>query len=177
MARRKYPDEFNTLINFETGESEMVLETKEARQARLRRAAARRNRARFRESDWIREARWTAVTEAWRRVYEGGTLPIHFDLVLIRDGRVRTERYTLADAAFTSRLDKDGEIVGSKGGNRIKLKRPAAVPADFVHREAFSQSVEKSLGRENPKLFQPGAEHSDVCEGRAAESDLATNAV
>lgn len=134
MAKKKYPEEFQCIINFVTGESECVPEMKEERQARLRREASRRRRAAFADMPSISDARWDAVTEAWRMVYAGKALPIHFDVVLVRGGFSRTERYTLVDAAFMTRIDLEDQMVGSKGAVQIRPIRPATVPADFIHR-------------------------------------------
>lgn len=134
MSKQKYPEQYKCIINFETGESDCVPEMKEERQARLRREANRRRSAAFADTKWINEARWDAVTEAWRLGYAGRTFPIHFDLVLVSDGLSRIERYTLVNAAFTTRIGAEDEMVGSKGGIHVRRNRPSTVPADFVHR-------------------------------------------
>src|SRR5690606_356034 len=110
MSKFKYPQQYKTLINFETCESESVPEGQDERRARLRRAASRRRREAFADTVAINDARWTAVTEAWRRVYEGVEFPIHFDLILVSGRYSQTERYTLVDAAFTKRTDVDGKL-------------------------------------------------------------------
>jgi hypothetical protein len=133
MKRLKYPEQFRSVINFHAGTTDMIAETPDERQVRLRRQSNRRRAAAFAKPRQVSEARWEAITEAWRRVYDGAAFPIHFDLVLTSAGYTRTERYSLMDAAFTSGVADGKILVGSKGGVRIRSGRSEVVLAHFVH--------------------------------------------
>src|SRR5690606_26715242 len=94
---------------------------------------AARKAAAFSNRVALDHARSDALTEAWRRVYQGAATPIHYDLVLTSGGFTKVERYTLVDAAFTLNVFDPCQLVGSKGAVKLKRSRPKTVPADFVH--------------------------------------------
>ena len=128
----EHPVAYKTIINFETGESEYVPEGREERRARLARERAARKAAAF-SNRALDDARTEALTEAWRRVYDGAVMPIHYDLVLSSKGFTKTERYTLVDAAFIENIFDPSQLVGCKGAVTLKRSRPKTTPADFVH--------------------------------------------
>ena len=100
----------------------------------MKRESARRRNEAFSDREVLNNARKTAITLAWRLAYDGKPFPIHIDLQLFSGVYSRTERFTLMDAAFMSRMDSEDELVGSFGAIAIRRARPASVPADVIHR-------------------------------------------
>jgi hypothetical protein len=129
--RLKYPEEFIPIINFETGDTDMIRETVEQRRARLRRSSAARRQAAFANQYALRNVRADAVAEAWRLYYAGASFPIHFDVIHSSGKYTTTERLTLVDAGFTKHFTRPDEIVGSMGAQDLR-GRAATVPAHFI---------------------------------------------
>ncbi|MGN6507661.1 MAG: hypothetical protein ACTHM6_19050 [Tepidisphaeraceae bacterium] len=130
--RLLYPDEFTPVINFQTGDTDMIAETPEQRRARLRHASSARRQAAFANSYAFRERRKEAIAEVWRRYTMGADLPIHFDIIHTSGQYRMTERFSLQDAALTNHVFNAGELVGSIGGIALRSSRPKAVAAHFV---------------------------------------------
>ncbi len=134
MGRRKYPDGYINLINFETGTTDLVPEANRERKARLRREWNVRTRAVHAEFRAVAKAeRRNALNKAYRLAYAGKSFPIHYDIEFVK-GKVRKiERVTVVDAVFGRRIDKKGEV-GTPSATTFHSSRSADIPPDFVHR-------------------------------------------
>lgn len=135
MPKRKYPDGFKDLIDFESGETKAVPESTGERQARLRRQRECRRRSvleRLRRA--AKTTRDDALARAFRLAYAGHPFPIYFDVRLHADGVELVERYTLVDAVLSDRLDRPGEV-GHKSATKLEpnglqpLLRTSCIPS------------------------------------------------
>jgi hypothetical protein len=134
MTRRKYPDAFKNLIDFESGTTEVVPELEEERQARLRRERdMRRRSAEAKLKASAHREREAALAKAFRLAYAGKPFPIHFDVVFVVGEQTKTERFALVNAVFSNRVDTPG-LVGHPSASKICPSPPADIPPDFVHR-------------------------------------------
>ncbi len=141
MGRRKYPDAYNTVINFDTGKSDILPETTGERASRLRKASQARRRVVLAEFRKVGPGeRMNALAKAFRLLEHGKPLPIHFDVLFIKANVTRTERYTLKEAPLIQRADRSNKLVASQHAIKAGSNRSKSIPPDFIHRVIWTQN-------------------------------------